>query len=303
MPRSQIKIFPYFIISHQSHNEKLPNVKIELSNETPNGIEIDIAINLREHNGKCPEDSSVYLQAFSNSGKGLPNFELGTFKELCEPEIGEYIEWKHRLCEDLNKEDARFRVIVCEWGSFKDVKVPRIVGQANIDNFYQVPQSGEKRKVSWIKTIEKDIPQAFKVQMEPGEKPILILKKGSNIKQKLDDKSEVIQRTLIYTSIVREILTTYLIDTSYEACEIKEVWLNKISEKIEKPVTEFDESLVWHEHERNYTIVDDVKNLIEESVAAMVSELKTSTNERLIDAFIKENDSTNLNIDEIEDLN
>ena len=302
MPRNQIKIFPYFIISH-THKDKTPNVKIELAGESPNGILVNISVNLREHIGKCDDEAKVYFQAYSNRGRGLPNLLLGTFKELSEPKIGEYVEWKDRPCEDLSKEDARFKIIVCEEGKFKNSNVFRIIGQASIDDFFEPPQSGEKRLISYIRTKEEDIRQLFKVEMKPNEKPMLIFKKGSNIKQKIDNKTEVIQRTIIYTAIMREIITTYLIDTDFETCEIKDIFFERISQKIDKPVKQFPDSLIFHQHENKYKIDDQTKDFIEEAVACMVSDLKTTSNTNLIDEFIKANDDIESDIEDSEDLN
>ena len=117
---------------------------------------------------------------------------------------------------------------------FKDIDVNRIIGKSKIREFYDEPDDGKDgnyKTESLLPTREDDIGTAFKVEMNPGNKPILVLKRGCNIKHKLDNNIDPIQKTLIYTAALRELLKTYLTDNKFEDCPWKSKWFEEINKK------------------------------------------------------------------------
>ena len=129
-----------------------------------------------------------------------------------------------------------------------------------------------------------EIGTAFKIEMVPNRVPYLILKKGCNIKHKLDSNSDPIQKTLIYTSAIRTLLETYLSDSKYEDCLFKKDWFKLISDKTGESVDDFPTNYVSIEGDK--TVVEiSCKNWIEQATETMVSNLIDVSGNKLIDKF------------------
>ena len=73
---------------------------------------------------------------------------------------------------------------------------------------------------------DESIKLPFAVQMEPDIKPVLLVKSKLNLKEKF--KHDIKTKVFIYTSVIRQILTTYLSDNNYKDCSKKETLINKV---------------------------------------------------------------------------
>ena len=62
--------------------------------------------------------------------------------------------------------------------------------------------------------------------MEPGSKPVLLVKSKLNLKEQF--KHDIKTKVFIYTSVIRQILTNYLSDKNYDDCTKKNLFLNKV---------------------------------------------------------------------------
>ena len=192
---------------------------------------------------------------------------------------------------DIEKDDARFAIFVSETGQYNKINVNRIIGKGKIKEFYDEPESGKDdnfKTESLLPTKEDEIGTAFKVDMYPGRKPWLILKKGCNIKHKLDNNIDPIQKTLIYTSAIRDLLRVYLSDSRYEDCPWKKKWLEEVKKKLADPDSSIPESLITIENEE-LEIITETENWIEEVTNVFVSNLIDVSGKKLIDKFIARN--------------
>ena len=117
--------------------------------------------------------------------------------------------------------------------------------------------------------------------MSPNRLPYLVLKKGCNIKSKLDSNSDPVQKSLIYTSAIRSLIETYLTDYRYEDCIYKNNGLNLFLKKIGDPIEEFPSSYVSLDEGRT-VIENNCKNWIEQVTESMVSNLIDQNGKRLL---------------------
>ena len=143
-------------------------------------------------------------------------------------------------------------------------------------------RKSEKKYDSLLSTKEDDIGAIFKLEMAPQRVPWLILKKGCGIKYNLDHNVDPVMKTFIYTSVVRDIVKTYLMDENYIDCIFRDKWFQLISKKLSQPVKEFPEN--WIDLEP--TQIDKEALLwIEEVVETMVSNLADRNGLTLIQKF------------------
>ena len=164
-------------------------------------------------------------------------------------------------------------MLVSKDGNFKKNIVKRLVGKAEIPGFDEKDENTKVKIESLLPTIEKDIGAAFQIDMSPNRLPYLLLKKGCNIKYNLDLNIDPIQKTLIYTSAIRTLIETYLLDARYEDCIYKKKWLQVISEKMGEEITEFPTSLISIEEEKVVNIELTTQRWIETVTETMVSNL------------------------------
>ena len=211
MSKTTIKIFDEQKIIHKG---KTPDVKVLIDKIRDDGIDIKVELDLKRHN--FDDKSHVFFQAHNSRGSGMKPWAMGNVKDLNSSEETNTFSY---FVPDIEKDDARFSLFVSETGLYNKIDVNRVVGKAKIREFYNEPENGKDdnfKTESLLPTKEDEIGTAFKIDMSPGRKPWLILKKGCNIKHKLDNNIDPIQKTLIYTSAIRDLLKTYLTDYSTE---------------------------------------------------------------------------------------
>lgn len=294
MAKNTITIFEEERITHKGEN---PDVKVLLDKISNDGIHIKAEVDLKRHN--FDDDCKVFFQAYNNRGAGLKPWNMGDIKTLNQGEKKVF----SYFVPNIDKEAVRFNLFVSKKGKFKDVDVSRIVGKSKIREFYDEPDNGKDgnyKTESLLPTREDDIGTAFKVEMNPGNKPILVLKRGCNIKHKLDNNIDPIQKTLIYTAALRELLKTYLTDSRYEDCPWKSKWFDEIKKKLGDPDISAPESLLILDNGETETN-PEAEQWIEDVVNSFVSNLLDASGKKLIDKFISHNNFvTSIELDESE---
>ena len=282
MSTTTIKIFDEEKITHKGKN---PDIKVFLEKIRNNGIDIKTKLDLKRHN--FDENSHVFFQAYNNRGSGMKPWAMGSIKDLNSSETNTF----SYFIPDIEKDDARFALFVSETGEYNKINVNRIVGKGKIREFYDEDESGKDdnfKTESLLPTKEDEIGTAFKVDMYPGRKPWLILKKGCNIKHKLDNNIDPIQKTLIYTSAIRDLLRIYLSSSKYDDCPWKKRWFEEVKKKLADPDSSIPESLITIENEE-LEIITETENWIEEVTNVFVSNLIDVSGKKLIDKFIDRN--------------
>ena len=273
MAQTTIEIFEEKRITYKG---KDPDLNISCVKEDETGIVVEVKINLRRHN--FGDNCDVFFQTYDNRGAGNKPNKMGKIKELNQEEKNVF----QYPISNIKKEDAKFRVIVSEPGNFKDSKVIRLIGKAEIPGFDDENDKSKQKINSLLPTKELDIGTPFMVDMSPNRLPYLVLKRGCNIKYKLDSNSDPIQKSLIYTSAIRAIIEAYLTDHRYEDCIYKKQWFDLISKKTGESVDEFPSNYVSIDDGKT-VIESNCKNWIESVTETMVSNLPDSNGKKLID--------------------
>lgn len=210
MSKTTIQVFDEIKITHKG---KDPDIKVYLEKVRLDGLDIKTELNLKRHN--FDDYSHVFFQPYNKRGSGMKPLPMGCIKDL---NISEKNEFKYFI-PNIDKDDARFAIFVSETGQYNKINVNRVVGKAKITQFYNEPEGGDRddyKTESLLPTKEDEIGTAFQIDMSPGRKPWLILKSGCNIKHKLDNNIDPIQKTLIYTAAIRDLLRVYMTDSKYE---------------------------------------------------------------------------------------
>lgn len=282
MPQTTLNIINETKITKQGIS---PDVMINLIEEQSTGLKISVAVDLKRHN--FDPDCKVCLQSFDRRGSGLKPFLLGSIKDLSDDKN----EFQFFIPE-VNKDEVRFRLLVSREGEFKKIKVYRIIGRCEINKFFNNENEKDDKKnfktESLLPTKEQEIGTVFKIEMIPDRKPYLILKSGCNIKYNLDNNIDPIQKTLIYTSAIRELLTNYLVDSRFDNCIYKEKWWKLISEKIGENIDDFPKSFLTIDRDA-VNIEMQAVNWINEVAEIMVSNLLDSSGKKLVTKFIEKN--------------
>jgi len=282
MPQTTLNIINETKITKQGIS---PDVMINLIEEQSTGLKISVAVDLKRHN--FDPDCKVCLQSFDRRGSGLKPFLLGSIKDLSDDKN----EFQFFIPE-VNKDEVRFRLLVSREGEFKKIKVYRIIGRCEINKFFNNENQKDDKKnfktESLLPTKEQEIGTVFKIEMIPDRKPYLILKSGCNIKYNLDNNIDPIQKTLIYTSAIRELLTNYLVDSRFDNCIYKEKWWKLISEKIGENIDDFPKSFLTIDRDA-VNIEMQAVNWINEVAEIMVSNLLDSSGKKLVTKFIEKN--------------
>ena len=106
----------------------------------------------------------------------------------------------------------------------------------------------------------------FQIEMEPGEKPILLLKSKLNLKEKF--KNNIIVKTLIYTASIKEILINYITDPAYNNDSFKDKFLNTIILNSGNELY-FPEKDMMFDEEGKFT--DEGSTWVDDAVAACIN--------------------------------
>ena len=211
------------IVSNRTGRETIvkaegKNTEIRIIAKQVSERKIDTNIEIKfneEHNFK--DNYKIKLQAYESKGSAQSPWDLGTIKDLG---TGNY----NFTLLGMSLDRVPFRLKVIDENNF-------VKGEAN-EIKPSVKDAEDKIKIndnsSTLIPIREDkrINLPFSLEMEPDLSPILLVKSGLNMKQLFKENIQI--KVLIYSSIIRQILTTYLADPSYKNCHKKEKFIEKV---------------------------------------------------------------------------
>ena len=167
------------------------------------------------HNFK--NDYKINLQAYESSGFAKKPWSLGT--------VGDTGDFQFTL-SDIDLDRLLFRLKVVDKNNIIKGYVgeisPNLTGAGNRD---QSKEGEFSNTILPIRETDK-IKLPFAVEMSPDVKPVLLVKSKLNLKEQF--KHDIKTKIFIYTSVIRQIITTYLSDKSYANCSKKESFINKV---------------------------------------------------------------------------
>lgn len=178
---------------------------------------------------KFNNDYKISLQAYEKNGIALKPRDLGT--------VGEPFDLGEVSVSDINIDRILFRLKVFDEKNI--IKGYATSIQVNIHNASNSFKQEAANQANTLLPVEEtsNIKVPFQIDMSPGEKPVLLLKANLNLKEKF--KNDIITKTYIYTSAIRQILFNYLVDDEYDRDQIKDHFISKIIEncgnEIEQP--------------------------------------------------------------------
>ena len=145
MAQNTLEVFKEIQITHKGAK---PDLKIDLVKEEDGKIDIEVTINIKRH--LFDDSCLVSFQPYNNRGYANKPLVMGTVGELNKEEHNTF---KYSI--DINKEDARFRLLVSKTGKLKGSFVNRLVGKAEIRNFFEdETEKSDKKYESLLSTKE-----------------------------------------------------------------------------------------------------------------------------------------------------
>ena len=109
MAQNTLEVFKEIQITHKGAK---PDLKIDLVKEEDGKIDIEVTIDIKRH--LFDDDCLVSFQPYNNRGYANKPLVMGTVGELNKEEHNTF---KYSI--DINKEDARFRLLVSKTGKLK----------------------------------------------------------------------------------------------------------------------------------------------------------------------------------------
>ena len=169
---------------------------------------------------KFNNDFAITLQAYEKNGLAKEPIGMGT--------VGDPKDLAAITVEDIDIDSILFRLkitddknIIKGWADQISITVD--------DNFSNGSKTTSDQSDTILPIQETDqISTPFKLQMIPNERPTLLLKAKLNLKEKF--KREITTKTFIYTSVIRQILFTYLVDEEFNDDPKKKQFLQKIKD-------------------------------------------------------------------------
>lgn len=178
-------------------------------------IEINTEIKLNpEH--KFQSDCRINLQAYEKKGYAKEPMDMGTIDKPSDLSFN---------ISDISFDSLLFRLKVVD----KNNIVKGFAEEIKAEMTGEGDETKEGGDISnTILPIREDasLKLPFSIDMEPDTKPVLLVKSKLNLKERF--KHDIRTKIFIYTSVIRQILTNYLSDTSYEDCEGKKIFINKV---------------------------------------------------------------------------
>lgn len=169
---------------------------------------------------KFNNDYAITIQAYEKNGLAKEPISMGT--------VGKPMDLADIIVEDINIDSILFRLKITD---SKNI----IKGWADqISITFDDDSTGGSNALSdqsdTILPIQEtdQINTPFKLEMIPNERPKLLLKARLNLKEKF--KREITTKTFIYTSVIRQILFTYLVDEEFNDDPKKKQFLQKIKD-------------------------------------------------------------------------
>ena len=209
------------VVSNKTGREKIvkaegENTEIKiLASKFPHYVEVATELKLnKEHNFK--DDYKISLQPYELKGLAKEPMDMGS--------VADPSDLKFNII-DISLDSLMFRLKVVDKENtvrgYADEIKPNLSGNGN-----QNQVGGDNSNTILPIKEDESLKLPFAVQMEPDIKPVLLVKSKLNLKEKF--KHDIKIKVFIYTSVIRQILTIYLSDNSYEDCSKKETFINKV---------------------------------------------------------------------------
>ena len=211
------------IVSNRTGREKIikaegRNTEIKIYATARNGsVDFKSELKLSEKHNFKP-NYQIKIQAYEKNGLAKEPMDMGTVKEPYDISYA---------VDDISLDTILFRL--------------KVLDEKNVIRGYadEIPVSGigdegddksspEGEQADTLLPIieSKEIKVPFAVGMTPDDKPKLLVKSGLNLKEHF--KNNISFKVLIYTSVIRQILTTYLTDKQYDDDIYKKQFIEKI---------------------------------------------------------------------------
>ena len=155
-------------------------------------------------------DAKVYVQPYVKGGQSLENFYYGAINNLKDS--------KDNTIENFKPTELLFRIRI----SHNDF----IIARADSISPILADESAERSSIIGVR--EKEMDEIYKIENEPGEKPVIIFKKGTNLLNEF--RNNHIIKALILTAAVRNILSDYLKLIDHSGQSKAEMLLNYFEE-------------------------------------------------------------------------
>ncbi len=235
------------------HKGENPEIKIFAKSED-DGFRFETKLNLNSIH-KFKEDYKISLQAYEKNGIALKPLDMGT--------VGDPNDLAQVYIREIDVDRVLFRLKV-----YDEKNVLKGLGDKislmSDDEGGQKSNSSSNTLLPIQETDKIKVP--FQIEMEPGEKPILLLKSKLNLKEKF--KNNIIVKTLIYTASIKEILINYITDPAYNNDSFKDKFLNAIILNSGNELY-FPEKDMMFDEEGKFT--DEGSTWVDDAVAACIN--------------------------------
>lgn len=221
---------------------------------------------------KFNDNFKISLQAYEKNGIACKPRDLGT--------IGDPFDLGEVSVSDINIDRILFRLKV-----FDDKNIIKGYATSIQVNVHNASNSFKQETANQSNTLlpveeTSNIKVPFQIDMSPGEKPVLLLKANLNLKERF--KNDIITKTYIYTSAIRQILFNYLVDEEYERDLVKDQFISKIIENCGNEIEQPPENLLM-----SGKISEEAQQWIENALAGCMNRVVNfqGKNVSLMDQF------------------
>ena len=209
------------IVSNKTGRERIvkatgENTEIKISaKKISDYLEIKTEIKLDpEH--KFKEDYKITIQPYETKGFARQPMDMGT--------VGEPSDLVFNL-DDISLDTLLFRIKVTDKKNtikgYADEIRPEASGGGD-----GTKDGGDGRNTILPIKEDSSLKLPYAIQMEPHSKPVLLVKSKLNLKEQF--KHDIKTKVFIYTAVIRQILTNYLSDKSYDDCGRKQEFMDKV---------------------------------------------------------------------------
>ncbi len=186
-----------------------------LAKKFPDYVQIDTELKLNPEHG-FQDDYRISLQAYESKGYAKEPKDMGVVSDPSDLQFN---------IDGISLDTLLFRLKVVDKentvkGFAEEIK-PDLSGEGD-----ETLEGGDSSNTILPIKEDSSIKLPFAVQMEPDTKPVLLVKSKLNLKEKF--KHDIRTKVFIYTSVIRQILTTYLSDKNYDDCSKKETFISKV---------------------------------------------------------------------------
>lgn len=216
-----------------SHQGADPDFTINAS-KTNNGTKFNTFINI-DNFKDYDQKSKISIEPYVKGGQSLGVYQYGTLDAVKEP--------ANTVIQNFDPNQILFRVKI----SLNNLIIARA------DEIGAIISDENEIKNSLFGIREKEMDQIYYIENFPGKKPVIILKKGLNLK--INFSNDNLIKGLILPQALRFILSDYLKLKDYEGHDLTKTVLDHYQDFIDKeyPKLTIDEKI----NQQNYEAIDE----------------------------------------------